>query len=77
MTHKHQPSRADHPATGGESGGAPYPNPHRGKKPKDGTEGFGGFMGHGGQSEQDYSGPGQASGEKADKTKSGRVGQGG
>jgi len=29
----------------GESGGGPYPNPHRGKKPKDG------FLGHGGQTE--------------------------
>jgi hypothetical protein len=29
----------------GESGGGPYPNPHAGKKPKDG------FMGHGGQTE--------------------------
>ena len=31
----------------GESGGGPYPNPHSGKKPKDG------FMGHGGQTEID------------------------
>jgi hypothetical protein len=29
----------------GESGGGPYPNPHTGKKPKDG------FLGHGGQTE--------------------------
>lgn len=29
----------------GESGGGAYPNPHTGKKPKDG------FMGHGGQTE--------------------------
>ena len=32
---------------GGESGGGPYPNPHGGKKPKDG------FMGHGGQTDID------------------------
>ncbi|WP_116090633.1 hypothetical protein [Sphingomonas crusticola] len=32
---------------GGESGGGAYPNPHTGKKPKDG------FMGHGGQTEID------------------------
>ena len=31
----------------GESGGGSYPNPHKGKKPKDG------FMGHGGQTEID------------------------
>ena len=37
---------------GGESGGGAYPNPHSGKKPEGG-----GFMGHGGQSEIDYSGP--------------------
>jgi hypothetical protein len=42
----------DKAPTGGESGGGAYPNPHRGKKPKDD-----GFMGHGGQSEIDYSGP--------------------
>jgi len=29
----------------GESGGGPYPNPHKGKEPKDG------FMGHGGQTD--------------------------
>ena len=38
--------------TGGESGGGAYPNPHRGKAPHGG-----GVMGHGGQSEIDYSGP--------------------
>ena len=32
---------------GGESGGGAYPNPHSGKKPKDG------FLGHGGQTEID------------------------
>jgi hypothetical protein len=37
---------------GGESGGGSYPNPHRGKKPQGG-----GVMGHGGQTEIDYSGP--------------------
>ena len=39
-------------AGGGESGGGSYPNPHTGKKPEGG-----GFMGHGGQTEIDYSGP--------------------
>jgi len=40
-------------AGGGESGGGAYPNPQTGK---DGDES--GFMGHGGQSHIDYSGPG-------------------
>ena len=40
-------------AGGGESDGGAYPNPHTGKKPKGG-----GFMGHGGQTEIDYSGTG-------------------
>jgi len=31
----------------GESGGGPYPNPHTGKKPKDGP------LGHGGQTDID------------------------
>jgi hypothetical protein len=31
----------------GESGGGAYPNPHAGKKPKDG------FLGHGGQTDID------------------------
>lgn len=39
----------------GESSGGAYPNPHTGKKP--GTGAGGGFMGHGGQTEQAYSGP--------------------
>lgn len=39
---------------GGESGGGAYPNPHRGKKPDNG-----GYMGHGGQTEQPYHGGGQ------------------
>jgi len=42
---------------GGESAGGAYPNPHTGKEDK-GEGDVGGFMGHGGQSEQDYSGPG-------------------
>jgi len=46
---------------GGESAGGAYPNPHTGKEDKD--SGTGGFMGHGGQSEQDYSG----TGDKDDK----------
>jgi hypothetical protein len=44
---------------GGESGGGAYPNPHTGK---DGA-GDEGFMGHGGQTDIDYHGPGQL-GEK-------------
>ncbi len=43
---------ADKAGSGGESGGGAYPNPHSGKEPSGG-----GFMGHGGQSEIDYSGP--------------------
>ncbi|MFS0773498.1 hypothetical protein [Sphingomonas sp. 1P08PE] len=38
---------------GGESGGGTYPNPQTGKKPTSQE-----FMGHGGQTEIDYSGPG-------------------
>lgn len=38
---------------GGSEGGA-YPNPHTGEKPEEG-----GFMGHGGQSEQSYYGEDQ------------------
>lgn len=40
---------------GGQSAGAAYPNPYRGKK---GDGQFGTFMGHGGQSEIAYHGPG-------------------
>jgi hypothetical protein len=39
---------------GGESGGGAYPNPHAGKDDHPG----GGFMGHGGQTDVDYSGTG-------------------
>jgi hypothetical protein len=39
-------------AGGGESGGGSYANPHTGKEPKSD-----GIMGHGGQTEIDYSGP--------------------
>lgn len=38
---------------GGESGGGAYPNPQSGK-----AKGTGGFFGHGGQTEIDYSGTG-------------------
>ncbi len=46
---------SDTPAkdAGGESGGGAYPNPQTGKKPKSDD-----IMGHGGQTEIDYSGPG-------------------
>src|SRR3546814_14091818 len=36
---------------GGESGGGPYPNHHTGK---DGDSNYGGNLGHGGQTENDY-----------------------
>jgi hypothetical protein len=39
---------------GGESSGGAYPNPHTGH----GNEGNSGFMGHGGQSNIEYSGTG-------------------
>jgi hypothetical protein len=39
---------------GGESGGGPYPNPHRGK-----GGGKDGFLGSGGQTEKAYHGHGQ------------------
>ena len=39
-------------SAGGESAGGAYPDPKQGAK-----GGEGGFNGHGGQSEQDYSGP--------------------
>ena len=45
--------KAPRDATGGESQGGAYPNPHTGQKP---TEG--GFMGHGGQSDMTYRGTG-------------------
>lgn len=47
-------------STGGESGGAPYPNPHDGKAAEND---FGSTLGHGGQSEIAYHGPGHL-GEK-------------
>lgn len=48
-------NRPDEKAAGsGESGGGPYPNPHKGKKP-----GKDGYMGHGGQTEQAYYGGSQ------------------
>lgn len=40
----------------GESGGGAYPNPHSGK---DGGKAGGGFLEHGGQSNQGYYGKGQ------------------
>jgi hypothetical protein len=58
----------------GESGGGAYPNPHRGKTPKDSPSDF---LGTGGQTEMGYFGPGQIDGKKADPKKRGRVGQGG
>ena len=46
-------------ATGGESQGGAYPNPHRGQKPSEG-----GLMGHGGQGDIGYHGTGQLGDEK-------------
>jgi hypothetical protein len=46
----------------GESGGGSYDNPHTGK---DGNSDFGGFMGHGGQTDIAYHGSGQAGGNGA------------
>lgn len=42
----------------GDSGGGPYPNPHRGKDEKSDT-----YMGHGGQTDIEYHGTGRL-GEK-------------
>ncbi|MDX3901256.1 MAG: hypothetical protein QHC40_12230 [Sphingobium sp.] len=47
-------------STGGESGGAPYPNPHDGQTSEND---FGSTLGHGGQTEIAYHGPGHL-GEK-------------
>lgn len=44
---------------GGDSGGGAYPNPHTGKDGGDSE----GYMGHGGQTDTPYHGPGQL-GEK-------------
>jgi hypothetical protein len=46
----------------GESGGGSYDNPHTGK---DSKGDFGGFMGHGGQTDIAYHGSGQAGGNGA------------
>jgi len=41
----------------GESQGGAYPNPHDGKDgKKDKGSGLGGFLGHGGQSDNEYEG---------------------
>jgi hypothetical protein len=47
---------------GGESGGGAYPNPQTGKTPENS-----GVMGHGGQTDIDYSGPPGAEGNAATK----------
>jgi hypothetical protein len=44
-------------SAGGESGGGAYPNPQTGKEPENSN-----FMGHGGQTEINYSGTGQGGG---------------
>jgi hypothetical protein len=46
----------DRPDSKGESDGGAYPNPHTGKEP--GAGAGGGFLGHGGQTEQAYHGSG-------------------
>ena len=43
----------------GQDGGGAYPNPHSGKE-----GGNGGYMGHGGQTEMAYHGPGQLGEDK-------------
>lgn len=45
---------------GGQAGGGAYPNPHTGKEGKGDRDGY---MGHGGQTEQPYHGPGQLGGD--------------
>lgn len=50
----------------GESGGGAYPNPHTGKEPS--GKGRDSFMGHGGQTEQAYHGPGQLGDRPVDDT---------
>ena len=49
---------------GGESGGGAYPNPHRGKTPRNSPEDF---LGHGGQTEIGYHGSGQLGSEVVDE----------
>jgi hypothetical protein len=56
---------------GGESGGGAYPNPQTGKEPENG-----GFMGHGGQTEINYSGTGQGGGGRDGADVDGDVGNG-
>ncbi len=60
-------------SAGGESGGGAYPNPNKGRTPTSG-----GFMGHGGQTEMDYHGGGQAGtdGEDAPNAVTGSSGKG-
>ena len=79
---KPPPDGTNSPATSGkngvsESGGGAYPNPHRGTEGDNAGAAPEDFTGHGGQTEMGYHGPGQLGGEKADKSKKGRVGQGG
>ncbi|HEX8447445.1 MAG TPA: hypothetical protein VF649_12635 [Sphingomonas sp.] len=50
----------------GESGGGAYPNPHTGKDGSDKRPGS--FMGHGGQTEIAYHGPGQLGDQKVGET---------
>src|SRR3546814_10695477 len=50
---------------GGESGGGPYPNPHTGK---DGDSNYGGNLGHGGQTDNDYYGTGGKPGTKKNRS---------
>lgn len=59
----------------GDSGGGAYPNPHTNKDDADKARPDS-FLGHGGQTEMGYYGPGQLGGKKADRSKKGRVGQG-
>lgn len=58
----------------GESGGGAYPNPHSGKASKNDPADF---LGHGGQTEQAYHGPGQLGDDAVGDDQDGRSGQGG
>lgn len=51
-------------SAGGESGGGSYENPH---ERKDGDSSFGGFMGHGGQTDIAYHGSGQVGSNGSDR----------
>ena len=59
---KSRPDAVEDTPGAGESGGGAYPNPHSGNGHPDE-----GFLGHGGQSEIAYHGPGQLGDEQVDE----------